>query len=85
MPIPRQLFDQEIDPLDRKILDILDGDPVQAYSANDLAAQLKLTPLTLASEMAFYFRLEDLRRKQLIVARSIHGMQYYASAKGRKA
>ena len=85
MPIPRQLFDQEFDPMDRKILDILDGDPVQAYSLSDLATLLNIAPPDLALWLDLGFRLYRLRDRRLIAAKAIHGKEYYASAKGMKA
>ena len=78
MPIPRQLFDQELDPLDQRILDILERNPTQAYSLNDLAAQLDLSPEDLITRADLIFRLGDLNRKRLIEARAIHGANYYA-------
>lgn len=85
MPIPRNLFDQELDPVDRRILDILDGDPDQAYTFDDLATQLNLVRSALASRVALAIRLNDLSKKSYIVARDIHGDVYYATAKQPKA
>ncbi len=84
MPIPRPLFDQEIDPLDRRILDILDRDPAQAFTFGDLAAQLKLGS-ALVPLLDLSARLDDLSKKNHIVSRSIHGIVYYATAKQPKA
>lgn len=87
MPISRRLFDQELDPLDRRILDILDGDPDQAFTFEDLATQLKLGPgpSSLVARFDLSVRLDHLGKKRHIVSRSIHGMVYYATAKQPEA
>ena len=39
MPISRELFDQNLDPLDVAILDVLNTDPENAYTFEELASR----------------------------------------------
>ncbi len=85
MPIPRRLFEQGLDPLGAKIIEILDSDPDNAYTQEDLAEKAGYDRSDIVGGLAWVLRLVHLRDEHLILSHVIQGVVYYASAKQPRA
>ena len=81
MPIPRKLFEKGLDPLDTKIIKILDSDPDNAYSVEELIAKLGFGEASFAERLDLLFRLRNLVLIEEITSGQVHGTAYYTSAK----
>ena len=84
MTIPRELFDRGLDPLDAQVIQILDSDPDQAYSAENLAEKAGYDLSSVLGPLIWGLRLSDLAQRQLVASQVIHGEVYYASVKQKK-
>ena len=78
MPISRDLFEQEIDEVDRKILDLLKESPQEALSLEELVHGVGLKVESTSDEAKLMERLSDLEMGALIESRSIHGVLYFS-------
>ena len=81
MPIPRELFERDVDPEDQKIPDILKADPDQAYSMEDLAKELGYSQENIHRYIGFALRLDDPGKRGILDSTNIHGKPYYAAPK----
>ena len=78
MPISRDLFDQEIDEVDKEILDLLKGSPKEAFSWEELVDGVGLTVESTSDEAKLMERLDDLVNGGHIESRNIHGIMYFS-------
>ena len=81
MPIPREFFDQDLDPVDVTILDILNIDPENAYTLDELADRVSVDIFDHSDWLGLLFRLERLGERSLLLQRTINGVHYFASIK----
>ena len=81
MPISRELFDRNLDPLDALILDVLDTDPKNAYTLWELASRVSVDISDYYDQLDLLLRLESLGGRRLLLQRIINGVHYFASIK----
>jgi hypothetical protein len=81
MPISRELFDQNLDPLDVAILDVLNTDPENAYTFEELASTASVDTSDPSNWLDLLFRLGLLDARGLLLQRTINGVRYFASVK----
>lgn len=78
MPIPRNLFDEGIDEIDRALLDFLKASPDQAYSTIELAEATDIDMDYLPSRASFIERLGVLQEQGKITGKVINRVWYYS-------
>ncbi len=80
MPISRDLFDREIDDIDRRIIGFLKESPDEAFSLTELAERVGLSVESTWVEARLIERLDDLKNGGHIESRNIHGVLYFSAA-----
>ena len=78
MPISRDLFDRQIDPTDRRILDFLETHSSEAYTMYELAEAVNFDLSRITGEFSFYSRLNDLKTQGFIESKTIHSNLYFS-------
>ena len=81
MPISRELFDQNLDPLDVAILDVLNTDPENAYTLDELASRASVDIDDYSDWLGLSLRLRRLGDRRLLLQSLINGVDYFASVK----
>ncbi len=79
MPIPRELFEKEVDAQDNKILRFLELHSSEAYKEVEIAKAINIDIEKVANMVALRVRLQRLENKGLIESRFTGGGQYYAA------
>ncbi len=79
MPISRDLFDQDIDDFDQRLITFLQRSQNQAYSLTELMSQLGIYVSSAADEASFIQRLDDLEHAGFIESKNIHGTLYFSA------
>ncbi len=81
MPIPLRDYQNELEPADSQILQILEKQPYQAYKISELTTISTDFTTALLEIFAFQSRMERLIKKGLVKSKHIKGGTYYISAK----
>ena len=79
MPISRDLFDEDIDDLDKEIIDFLKDSPKEAFSLAELIERVGLSVESMVEEAKLIERLRDLDYGEHIRSRNIHGVLYISA------
>ena len=74
MPIPREFFDLNLDSLDVVIPDVLNADPENAYTLEELASRASADINDYSDWLGLLFRLEGLGDRRLLQQRLINGV-----------
>jgi len=83
MPIPLRSYQSELEPADSQILQILEKQPYQAYTVQELLPKTDDILDRVLQTLALSFRLNKLVEKGLVKSKNIRGILYYVSAKAK--